>query len=151
MRVRKDRTGIKVEEAHEGGNRLRAENDTKDPPCSCWRGLAAPRCGEWLLYSGCPGGAMKQVDYRYQEGIRAGDRAHCVADRSGTHVVAESVISRADHNKVVAIVRSGGHNGLRPQMDYQHWNYRRAFHHHHRVTLQARTKFRGRWWKRRRC
>ncbi|CAH1416345.1 unnamed protein product [Lactuca virosa] len=149
MRVRNDRTGIKVEEAREDGNRLRAENDAKDPPCSCWLELAAPRCAEWLLYSGCPRGARQQADCIYQEETRVS--ARCVVGKTGTHVVARSVLPKVEHKRVVAVVGLGGHNGLRPQMGYQHCQclpacHHHLLHHHHHVTLQARTKFWGRWW-----
>ncbi|CAH1428318.1 unnamed protein product [Lactuca virosa] len=149
MRVRKDRNGIKVEGAREDGNYLQAENDAKDPPCSCWCELAAPRCAEWLLHSGFPDNARQQADAIYQEETRV--PACCVFDRTGTHVMAQSVLPKADHERVVAVVGLGGHNGLWPQMGYQHWQCRPACHHHHLLhhqylTLQVRTKFQGPWW-----
>ncbi|CAH1430076.1 unnamed protein product [Lactuca virosa] len=88
MRVRKDRTEIKVEKARKDSNRLRAENDAKDPPCSCWHDLAAPRCIEWLLHSVFPNNA-----------------------RTGTHVLARSVLLKANRERVVAVVGLGGWTG----------------------------------------
>ncbi|CAH1430057.1 unnamed protein product [Lactuca virosa] len=150
MRVRKDRIGIKVEEAREDGNRLRAESDAKDHPCSCWCELAVPRCAKWLLYFGCPGGARQQADYIYQEETWVRARARCVVDRTGTHVVARSVLTKAEHKMVAAVVGVGGHIGLQPQMGYQHGQClpacRHHLLHHYHVTLQERTKFQGCWW-----